>query len=197
MVKKINFILAFLIILFVFLVCEVISNNIFIYDNTIYNIIIETFKSDTITKILKFITQFGSALYFTIVSFILIVLIKNKKNKLLIPSNVLLVTVINLIIKEIIKRPRPNVTRLVKESGYSFPSGHSMTSLAFYGFLIYLIYKNIQNKYLKWTLIILLTLLIFLIGFSRIYLGVHYASDVIAGFLAGAIYLILFIRFTK
>lgn len=197
MIKKKNILLISLFIVFVLFIAEVVTNNIVIYDNGIYNFIEKNFTNEFSTKFFKIITEFGSALYLTIISFTLIILIKNKKTKLLIPSNVLLVTVINLIIKEIIKRPRPSVTRLVKESGYSFPSGHSMASLAFYGFLIYLIYKNIQNKYLKWILIILLTLLIFLIGFSRIYLGVHYASDVIAGFLAGAIYLILFIRFTK
>ena len=149
------------------------------------------------TNILKFITQFGSVLYFSIFSFLLVVLARRKKTKLLIPINICLVTLINILIKEIIKRPRPSVTRLVTESGYSFPSGHAMTSIAFYGFLIYLIYKNIENKYYKWGLIILFSLLTFVIGFSRIYLGVHYTSDVISGFIAGAIYLILFIKFTK
>ena len=68
-----------------------------------------------------------------------------------------------------------------------------MVSLSFYGFLIYLIYKNIQNKYIKWILILLLGLLIFIIGTSRIYLGVHYPSDVLTGFLLAISYLIIFI----
>lgn len=191
------FILMSLIIISVFFVVEVLTNNIIMYDNVIYNFIIKTFMSDFTTKILRFITEFGSVLYFAIFSFILVTLIKNKKIKLLIPVNILLVTIINIVIKDIIKRPRPNVTRLVKVSGYSFPSGHSMTSIAFYGFLIYLIYKNISNKYLKWTLIVLLNILILLIGFSRVYLGAHYASDVITGFMIGATYLILFIKYTQ
>lgn len=197
MIKKINFIFISLFIIFVFFIFEVITNNILIYDNAIYNFIINTFQSNTMTNILKFITQFGSVLYFSIFSFLLVVLARRKKTKLLIPINICLVTLINILIKEIIKRPRPSVTRLVTESGYSFPSGHAMTSIAFYGFLIYLIYKNIENKYYKWGLIILFSLLTFVIGFSRIYLGVHYTSDVISGFIAGAIYLILFIKFTK
>ncbi len=197
MIKKINVVLISLLIIFVFFVCEVVTNNILIYDNATYNFIINTFASDIMTKVLKLITQLGGVLYFTILSFLVVVLAKRKKTKLLIPINIGLVTIINLIIKEIIKRPRPGVTRLVNESGYSFPSGHAMTSIAFYGFLIYLIYKRIQNKYLKWALIIVLCILIFLIGFSRIYLGVHYASDVISGFIAGAIYLIIFIKISK
>lgn len=197
MIKKNNVLLISLIIVFVFFVIEVVTNNIVIYDNNIYNFIEKNFINDFNTKLLKIITEFGSALYFTIISFILIILIKNKKTKLLIPSNILLVTAINLIIKEIVKRPRPIVNRLVNVSGYSFPSGHSMSSIAFYGYLIYLIHQKINNKYLKWLLIIILSTLILLIGISRIYLGAHYASDVISGFLAGAIYLILFIRYTK
>lgn len=81
--------------------------------------------------------------------------------------------------------------------GYSFPSGHSMVSMAFYGFLIYLIYNNIKNKYIKWILICSLSILIILIGISRIYLGVHYTSDVLAGFLISISYLVIYTRIVK
>ena len=95
------------------------------------------------------------------------------------------------------QRPRPIEFRIIDENGYSFPSGHSMVSAAFYGFLIYLIYKNIKNKYLKWGLITILSLLIIFIGISRIYLGVHYTSDVLAGFLISISYLIIFTSLIK
>ena len=85
--------------------------------------------------------------------------------------------------------------KLVKEGGYSFPSGHAMVSFGFYGFLIYLAYKKINNKKIKYPLIISLALLILLIGISRIYLGVHYATDIIGGFIIGFIYLIVFIKY--
>lgn len=67
-----------------------------------------------------------------------------------------------------------------------------MVSMAFYGLLIYLIYTNVKNKYLKVILIVLLSLLIVMIGISRIYLGVHYTSDVLAGFLMAISYLIVY-----
>ena len=68
-----------------------------------------------------------------------------------------------------------------------------MVSMAFYGFIIYLIQKYVKNKYIKWTLTIILDILIISIGISRIYLGVHYTSDVLAGFLVSISYLIIYI----
>ena len=130
----------------------------------------------------------------TLISLILVLLIKDNKIRINIPKNVILISIINYTIKQIIRRPRPIGINLIKEGGYSFPSGHSTTSMAFYGFLIYLVYKYIDNKDLKITIITLLTLIILIIGTSRIYLGVHYASDVLAGFILGIIYLIIFIN---
>ena len=115
----------------------------------------------------------------------------------LLNTNQNLRTIINNLIKVIIARPRPEINKLVTETGYSFPSGHSITSMVFYGYLVYLTYKYINNKKIKIPLIIFLILLIPTIGLSRIYLGVHYASDVLCGFLLGTIYLILFISISK
>ena len=72
-----------------------------------------------------------------------------------------------------------------------------MINMALYGFLIYLIFKRVKNKYVKWPLIILLSILVLLIGISRIYLGAHYASDVIAGFLISIAYLALYTSLLK
>ena len=94
-------------------------------------------------------------------------------------------------LKILFSRPRPTEQILRAVSGFSFPSGHAMTSFTFYGLLIYIIYQSVPNKPLKWTLITLLVLLILTIGFSRVYLRVHYASDVLAGFAMGLIWLVL------
>ena len=159
-----------------------------------YNFISRYLINDTITPIMKGITWIGSAPALISIALILLALIKNKKTGLAIFLNLIIVSVLNQILKFILQRPRPTEYRIVNESGYSFPSGHSMISMAFYGFLIYLIYKNIKNKYLKWTLIVLLSLLILGIGVSRIYLGVHYTSDVLAGFLISISYLVIYIK---
>ena len=105
----------------------------------------------------------------------------------------MIITILNQLLKRILQRPRPTEYRIIEETGYSFPSGHSMISMAFYGYLIYLIYKYVKNKYVKWTSIVLLSILICSIGISRIYLGVHYTSDVLGGFLISISYLVIYI----
>ena len=95
------------------------------------------------------------------------------------------------ILKNLFGRPRPDNPLLKTVSGLSFPSGHALVSVAFYGLLIYLVWHNITHKFWRWVVIVLLLMLILTIGVSRIYLRVHYASDVLAGFAMGLIWLVL------
>lgn len=165
-------------------------------DNAIYETIIKIMNSN-ITAIMIFISFLGSAITLITLALASIFLVKDKKYSKIIMLNLALSFILNRILKLIIARPRPPRLRLVIENGYSFPSGHSMVSFAFYGFLIYLINKNLKNKKIKYPLIILLSLLILLIGISRIYLGVHYVTDVLGGYIIGLIYLIVFIKILK
>ena len=158
-----------------------------------YKIISTFLISDFATPIAKFITNFGGAIFIILLTVILIAVIKNKKIGLSILANLAIITILNQLLKRILQRPRPTEYRIIEESGYSFPSGHSMISMAFYGYLIYLIYKYVENKNVKWILISLLSILICLIGISRIYLGVHYTSDVLGGFLISISYLVIYI----
>lgn len=97
----------------------------------------------------------------------------------------------NVILKKIINRSRPEIEHLVTVETLSYPSGHAMTAMAFYGFLIYLFYRFNINSLVKISLILLLAAFILSVGISRIYLGVHYPSDVVGGFIAGLIWVIL------
>jgi undecaprenyl-diphosphatase len=94
-------------------------------------------------------------------------------------------------LKQFFNRPRPLTPLLKPVNGLSFPSGHALMSVTFYGLLIVLVWENIADRFWKWTFTILLLMLIILIGFSRVYLRLHYFSDVIAGFSAGIIWLTL------
>ena len=181
------------IVLFLALAEDVFNDDVMKGDIIGYTFISTYLINDSVTPIMKCITWFGSALCLILMSFLSFFLFKDKKVSILVCVNLVVITVFNQLFKFILQRPRPSDFRIIEESGYSFPSGHSMVSMAFYGFLIYLIYKKVSNKYLKWGLISFLALLIVLIGISRIYLGVHYTSDVLAGFLASIVYLILFI----
>lgn len=94
-------------------------------------------------------------------------------------------------LKMIFHRDRPLSPLLQAAQGYSFPSGHATMSITFYGLIIFLVWQNVKSVLLKWTLTILLVLLIIFIGTSRVYLRVHYASDVLAGFCIGLMWLFL------
>lgn len=94
------------------------------------------------------------------------------------------------LLKGLFDRERPSVPLLFHAKGLSFPSGHALMSVTFYGLLIYMIFKSVKNPALKWTLISLLIILIMIIGMSRVYLRVHYATDVIAGYCIGFLWLV-------
>ena len=94
-------------------------------------------------------------------------------------------------LKYLFMRKRPEAPLLFEAEGYSFPSGHAIMSVTFYGLLIYIISKMVDNKPLRWSINSFLVLLILLIGFSRVYLRVHYASDVIVGFIVGLTWLLI------
>lgn len=191
--KKFNiFIVVLCLILFSVICYGVLSYDNLVIDTKVYSFIADNIMNDGITSVLKVITELGGVA-FTVLAGVLIFMFC-KKNRWFVTFDLVGVTLINQGIKHIVRRPRPNVLRLVEEDGYSFPSGHSMVSMAFYGIIIYLVYKNVTNKYLKWTLITLLSLLILSIGFSRIYVGVHYFTDVVGGFLLGLAYLIIYIN---
>lgn len=178
--------------LFLVVLIFVLKYDNLVIDNYIINLF--KYKNDLLTNFMKVITLFGSAYVIVPCCIILLFVLKNKKNKILMTSNLVIITLLNQLLKRVFRRLRP-INGIISESGYSFPSGHSMVSMAFYGFLIYLLYKS-NFKY-KNIFIGLLIVLILLIGISRIYLGVHYPTDVFGGFLLSISYLLLFIGISK
>ena len=171
------FLVLFIVVLILFL-----TNNVTTFDNKIYDYIIK-YRSNRIDYLMKSITQFGNTVPVIIIILVLMITLTSRREVFLIGFNTILTVSTNQILKHIICRPRPSHIRLITEHGYSFPSGHSMISICLYGLLIYLINKKIKNKILKVLLTIILILLILGIGISRIYVGVHYPSDVLAGYL--------------
>ena len=193
-IKWIVFLIS--IILFIVIAYMVKTKNDLYIDTLIYKLI-EKHITNNLTNYIKYMTYIGSAFIVLGVVLFVFIFFKNKKYSLYMLLNLINITIFQLILKNIFSRSRPIEINLIEESGYSFPSGHSMISMAFYGLLIYLIYRYVKNKKLKYTLITLLSILIFLIGVSRIYLGVHYASDVIAGFCISLSYLMIYTNILK
>ncbi|MDO5557441.1 MAG: phosphatase PAP2 family protein [Clostridia bacterium] len=191
------FILFICIIGFIIFMKNVFYKDIIAIDEVGYNFLLENLISDKITPVVLFITSLGGAICLITLSFLLLIVIKDKRIGISIMLNLLLVYGLNVLFKNILQRPRPIDINLIIEKGYSFPSGHSMVCLAFYGLLIYYVYKNVKNNYLKYSLMSFFCILIILIGISRIYLGAHYTSDVIAGFLISLSYLIIYIKFIE
>lgn len=144
-------------------------------------------RNDGLTVVMKVITYMGNWQTITALCIVLI-LIKSTRFTYGIPVSVgaILVTVLNKIIKSVVQRPRPDdVLFLIEQGGWSFPSGHSITSMCVFAMLIYLIRVNVKNRGLANTLTVLLIIPMIFIGISRIYLGVHYPTDVLAGWCLG------------
>lgn len=184
----------FLVCLIIVLVIAflILKDNNLVFDTKIYNYVIK-YKSDFWTIFFKVITFLASVWFMVGVTILCLFLPILRKYKIVIVFNMVMDVVLNNLIKIIVKRPRPVDWFLVNETGYSFPSGHTMASVCFYGLLIYLLYcSNIKKSY-KTIGIMVLTILIILIGVSRIYLGVHYASDVVGGALIAIMYLIIYV----
>ena len=189
-------ILLISLVAFIAIAEDVWEKEVLSFDTSIYQIV-SIFICQPITSVFKVITNLGSAIPLIAISIATILFLKNKNYGKYISINLVVITILSVLMKNIFQRPRPTEHRIIDETGYSFPSAHSMVNMAFYGFLVYLIYKYVDNKYLKWTLCTLLTFLILAIGISRIYLGVHYPSDVLGGFCFSLVYLALYTNIIK
>ena len=97
--------------------------------------------------------------------------------------------VLMFLLKYLFQRKRPLSPLLKAARGLSFPSGHAIMSITFYGLLMYILLHSIDIDWIRWLVVVLLLLLIIVIGYSRVYLRVHYASDVLAGFIIGLLWL--------
>lgn len=152
-------------------------------------------RSDKLTVFWRFITHSGDR-YVVIILGIILLLIKSLREKYGVKFAIatLSSTALYQIMKYIFQRPRPDLAlRLIEQGGYSFPSGHSMNCLVSYGILIYLLLRYCENRRLAKLLSFGLGLLTILIGFSRVYVGVHYPTDIIGGWSLGIAVLVAMI----
>ena len=170
----------------------VLENNRF--DDKVFTYL-QTHVSDENNQVMLFFTFLGKHEFLIPANLVLIAYFlfvkKHRWYSIKVPAIALSSLALMFGLKHLFDRNRPLIPLLEEARGLSFPSGHALMSVTFYGLLIYIVFKGFKNKPLKWTLITLLLLLILIIGFSRIYLRVHYASDVIAGFCVGLLWLVI------
>ncbi len=183
-------ILSLCLFIFGILVYELLKNNLYNFDEAVYSFII-SFKSEWLTAFFGTITFLASPAFLIVFSILVFFVFKNKKYGVFSLLNLIFIVIFNQILKHIFERSRPFDWMIIKETGYSFPSGHAMVSMGFYGMFIYLVWRCDIKKTYKIIFTIIFGILTILICISRIYLGVHYASDIIAGFVISVSYLII------
>ena len=184
-------------IAFVYLVRRVfvLQNNAF--DQKVFDYL-EQFVSPMNNKIMTFITFLGKHEFLIPANLALIgyflFIRKHRWYSIKVPAIALSSLALMFILKRMFGRERPLIPLLESAKGLSFPSGHALMSMTFYGLLIYITWHTVKNNTLKWSIISFFLALILMIGFSRIYLRVHYTSDVLAGFAMGWLWIVVSLK---
>jgi membrane-associated phospholipid phosphatase len=177
---------------FIELTEALLHNNIAWLDDSI-STYIHGLRTPALTTAIIAFTQLGDAIAYIVLMLCVVVYFYFRRHNWVLSIQIAIVLIstasINFIIKNIIGRERPAGEHLVFVTAQSFPSGHAMSSIAFYGFFLYLAWRYLPKLWMKLTASIVFPALIAAIGFSRIYLGVHYPSDVMAGFAGGLCWL--------
>lgn len=164
------------------------ENELTHFDNTIVEQV-QSYRSPALTILFETLTNIGDRLGYIVIIAMLTGFFffqyRSWKFPLQVSTVLILSSIVNRMLKRWIDRPRPSGEHMVEVFTMSFPSGHAMSAMAFYGFLVYLSWRYVRHSGLKAVLILLCILMILGIGISRIYLGVHYPSDIVAGYLGG------------
>lgn len=198
--------LPYFLTIFLALVIVVVGINVFIeltetlqsealkkYDTRITGYI-TSFRRPWLTSFFEVITNIGDLKGYIVMVFLSTAFLywHFKNWRFSIETGIVLIfaSLSNVALKKVINRARPDAEHLVSVSTLSYPSGHAMSAMAFYGFLIYVIYNVKVKKWIKAIIISVLVFLILSIGISRIYLGVHYPSDIAGGYIAGLVWVI-------
>lgn len=197
MKKYLKWIICFIsLIIFIFLGILILTKNDIYLDSVVYNFISKYISND-LTNVLKSLTQLSGTFIVILITVLVLIFHKNKKHGIFMAIDLILITLFQYILKFSFLRVRPSDISLIEETGYSFPSGHSLTAMAFYGFIIYLIQTSNLNKRSKNIYTILFAIVILVVGLSRVYLGVHFFTDVVGAFSFSLAFLIVYTHLIK
>ncbi|MBQ9057626.1 MAG: phosphatase PAP2 family protein [Atopobiaceae bacterium] len=185
---------AVALIVFVSIMMLVRASDALRLDITAHAIIVTRLRSDMITPFMEGFSALASPVVLVVMLIVVAAFAPGRRPGACAALNLGLVVALNTLLKDIVQRPRPEGFRLIDEFGYSFPSGHSMVAMAFYGLLVYLIWHYEHDRLMRWLWSGFMTAVIVMVGISRIYLGVHYASDVLAGFAISVAWLVFYTK---
>jgi undecaprenyl-diphosphatase len=192
---NLQLLMAFFISLFGFIGMSFLvhANHLVRFDSMVITFI-QGFEAPWLTSAMKFFTYIGTIRFIAILSiFVLLFLVavlKHRMEVLIYLAAVFCTPILNRLLKLYFQRERPDLYRLIDIGGYSFPSGHAMNAFSFYGILVFLIWRHIPSRWGRSAVILIGSFMIAAIGLSRIYLGVHYPSDIIGGYFASGYWLI-------
>ncbi|WP_045519689.1 phosphatase PAP2 family protein [Neobacillus niacini] len=179
-------------IAFSFVAFLIRADKIVDFDHTIISVV-QSLESPFLTTIMEFFTVVGSTQVVVVlcilIIFFLYKVLHHRKELILFIAVVAGSPLLNLLLKEFFQRARPDLHRLIEIGGYSFPSGHAMNAFTVYGILTFLLWRHIFNRSGRCLLLLFSSFIVFMIGVSRIYLGVHYPSDIIGGYFASGFWL--------
>lgn len=187
-------VLSIALLVFVYLLQNVMSGDIRRIDGIAYQFFVVRLRRDWLTPIMQSFTSLSAPVVLAVMLIVVAAFAPGRMPGRFAAANLVGIVALNYALKEIVQRPRPEGFRLIAETGYSFPSGHSMVAVAFYGFLIWLIIRYEEDRLQRWIWSLALFFVVIMIGISRVYLGVHYFSDVVAGYCVAAVWLVVFTR---
>jgi undecaprenyl-diphosphatase len=180
--KKFNLIIGFCSI--VIFVCAFYQTSFVLYMDSEGRSILFNARNEALNNIVLSFTHVGDAKLLgaiCILGMMVLFFYKRWLSGVLLLSSLAVTFGLNKIVKNVFERDRPRENRLIDEDGFSFPSGNAMVGTSFYLFAAFLLYQKFQKPWILW----IGTIFPFLLGVSRVYVGVHYPSDILAGFSIG------------
>ncbi|UVI29509.1 phosphatase PAP2 family protein [Paenibacillus spongiae] len=159
---------------------------------------VQGWENPALTRVMKAVTKLGSSSVVIplvlLTAVVLFVVLKHRKELVLLIGAMVGSALLNELLKLLYHRARPDIHRIIEETGYSFPSGHSMAAFTFYGILTYLLWRHMPSRGWRVGLVIIAACFILTIGLSRVYLGVHYPSDLLGGYWASACWIAVCVK---
>ena len=182
------------IVIFLAVLQNVRSDDFLRLDRAAYVVLVLHMRTPLLTNIMEGFSSLSSPVVILGMLLMVTAFAPGRRPGLCAAVNLACVVLINQVLKNIVQRPRPEGFRLISEVGYSFPSGHSMVSMAFYGLCAWMVWNYERDRIMRWACCLAFAFMIVVVGISRVYLGVHYATDVIAGFCVSIAWIALYTK---